>query len=373
MNILVNTRLLIYGKLEGIGWFTYELLKRIVKNHPEHTFYFLFDRKYHSEFVFSSNVIPLVYGPPARHPFLYFVWFEFIVPYVIKKYNIDVFFSPDHMLSLKAKIPTLLVVHDLNFIHHPEFLPVSEALFYKYFVTRYIKKANRIVAVSNYTKNDIINTLNIDKTIIDVVYNAPTLTNNLTDKYDKQEIVKKYSDGKPYFIYIGSLHKRKNIDRIFKAFESFIEETKSNVNFIFVGKPMWKDKSIDSVYKSLKYKDKIIFTGYLDSVEATKLLASSLALVFVSLFEGFGIPIVEAMSLGVPVITSNVTSMPEIADDAALLVDPYSIEEIKEAMKKIYYDENLRAKLIQKGILRSKVFNWDVSAEKLWESILKLK
>jgi|YNPMSStandDraft_1061717.scaffolds.fasta_scaffold03417_2 glycosyltransferase involved in cell wall biosynthesis len=372
MNILINTRLLLSDKLEGIGWFTHELLSRIVKIHPEHTFYFLFDRNYDKKFIYSENVIPLVYGPPARHPFLYLLWFEFVIPKVIKRYKIDLFFSPDHFLSLRAKVPSLLAIHDLNFIHNPENLPFFEALYYKYFVPKYIKKANGLVCVSEYTKNDVINNFNVDSKKIDVVYNAPNIKGKILTEAEKNEVRKKYTGGFPFFIYLGSLHRRKNTDRILKAFDLFAEETKGAVYMLFVGKPMWKDKIIDEAYNKLKHKDKVIFTGYLKSDEVAKILASSLALVFVSLFEGFGVPLVEAMSLGIPVITSNVTAMPEIAKDAAIFVNPKSVEEIKNAMIVLYKDENLRNSLIQKGLQRSLEFSWDLSAEKLWEAIVKI-
>lgn len=133
MNILVNTRLLLPNRLEGIGWFTHELMKRVVKNHPEHIFYFLFDRAYDKQFVYAENVIPIVFGPQARHPFLYLLWFEWVVPKIIKKYNIDLFFSPDHFLSLRANVPSVLAIHDLNFMHYPQHFPLIESWYYRFF------------------------------------------------------------------------------------------------------------------------------------------------------------------------------------------------------------------------------------------------
>lgn len=371
MNILVNTRLLLPNRLEGIGWFTNELLKRLVKNHPEHTFYFLFDRAYDSQFVYAENVIPVVHGPQARHPFLYLLWFEWAVPKIVKKYKIELFFSPDHFLSLRANVPTVLAIHDLNFMHHPEHFPLIESWYYRTFVPKFARKATRIVAVSEFTKNDIIAHFSVDASKIDVVYNAPNLpVVSLCDE-EKDAVRKKYTGGKPYFVYVGSLNRRKNIARLFQAFDKFIDEQKQDVFFLFVGKPMWKDKELDETYQRLKHKENIIFTGYLPSEEVSKILASSVALVFVSLFEGFGVPIVEALMLGVPVITSNTSAMPEVAGSAALYVDPLSIDEIAEAMKKLYTDKALRASLIENGKLQIKQFDWDRSAKRLWDSFQK--
>ena len=134
---------------------------------------------------------------------------------------------------------------------------------------------------------------------------------------------------------------------------------------------MFKNKNLKNVYSDLFYKDEIVFAGRLFPNDLRYVLGSALALTFVPYFEGFGIPIIEAMSCGTPVITSNVTSMPEVAGDAALLVDPFSVEEIKNAMLKIAKDNNLRNDLIKKGFVQQEKFSWDKTAEKLWTSIEK--
>ena len=120
MRIAVNTRFLLKNKLEGIGWFTYETVKRLVENHPEHEFYFFFDRPFEEEFIFGKNVHPIVLFPPARHPVLYFIWFEYSVANALKVYKIDVFLSPDNFLTLRTKVPTVLVTHDIAHLHFPE-------------------------------------------------------------------------------------------------------------------------------------------------------------------------------------------------------------------------------------------------------------
>ncbi len=372
MNILVNTRLLLHEKLEGIGFYTHQLMQQVVKNHPEHIFYFLFDRPFHPDFVYAPNVVPLVYGPPARHPFLYIIWFEITIPYVIKKYKIDAFFSPDHFLSLRTKIPTLLAVHDLNFMHHPENLPLLTSLYYRFFFPRFTKKSKHIIAVSEYTKSDIINYFTISESKITVVYNASNQTKGALTYEQILQTKKRYTSGKDYFFYIGSLHKRKNIGRMLLAFDSFINKTKADVYFIIGGKAMWSDKEMEKEYQKVKYKEKIIFTGRLSNEEAKLLLGSSLALVFVSLFEGFGVPIVEAMENKVPVITSNVTSMPEIAANAAYLVNPLSVNDISEAMCKMYKDDKFRNDIIEKGLKRAEAFSWEISAQKFWEAFEKM-
>jgi hypothetical protein len=156
LKIAVNTRLLLKNKLEGIGWFTFEAMKRITKAHPGHHFYFLFDRAYDASFIFGENVTPVVIGPQARHPVLHYLWFEYSVPGALKKINPDVFVSPDAYLSLKTKFKTLLVIHDLNFEHYPENMPALVRKYYKYFTPRFARKASRIATVSRFSKQDIV-------------------------------------------------------------------------------------------------------------------------------------------------------------------------------------------------------------------------
>jgi len=372
MNILVNTRLLLHGKMEGIGFYTHQLMQHVVKNHPEHTFYFLFDRPFHQEFVYAENVVPLVYGPPARHPFLYLIWFEITIPRIVKKYKIDAFFSPDHFLSLRANIPTLLAVHDLNFMHHPENLPLVTSMYYRFFFPHFVKKAKHLIAVSEYTQNDVIQFFDISNEDISIVYNASNQKKGKLNAEQIFETKKKYTSGKDYFFYIGSLHKRKNIGRMLLAFDAFIKKTKADMYLVIGGKAMWSDKEMEKDYNKVLHKEKIIFTGRLNDEDAKLLMGSSMALIFVSLFEGFGVPIIEAMESGVPVITSNVTSMPEIAADAACLVNPLSIDEISEAMFKIYSDEKYRHELIGKGIKRAEAFSWEISAQRFWQAFEKM-
>ena len=137
MKIAVNTRLLLKNKLEWIGWFSTETLKRITTQHKEHQFYFIFDRKYDDAFIFSDNITPVVIPPQARHPVLYYIWFENSIPRLLKKLQPDLFFSPDGYLSLTTKVRSMNVFHDLNFEHYPADLPFSERTYYRHFFPLY--------------------------------------------------------------------------------------------------------------------------------------------------------------------------------------------------------------------------------------------
>ncbi len=372
MKIAVNTRLLLKGRLEGIGWFSYETLKRITRAHPEHEFYFLFDRKYDEEFIFASNVHPVVIPPQARHPLLYYLWFEQAVPRVLRKIGADLFFSPDGYLSLNTRVPSMNVFHDLNFEHYPKDLPWIERKFYRHYFPEYAHKARRIATVSEYSKSDIVKLYGVDKTKIDVVYNGANENFKPISSFEIENTREKYSGGSPYFIFVGSLHPRKNLARLFAAFDLFKKSDDRDVKLLIVGEKKWWTTEIDTAFEKMQAKEDVIFAGRLTIIDLHLVLASALATAYVSYFEGFGIPIVESYYCDVPVITSNVTSMPEVAADAALLVDPFSVQSIADALTQMAKDESLRQDLIEKGRERLKMFSWQKTSERLWASMQNL-
>ncbi len=371
MKIAINTRLLLKNKLEGIGWFTFETLKRITTQHPEHEFIFIFDRAYSNEFIFSDNVTPVVIHPQARHPILYYIYFEYSIPRILKKLNPDLFLSPDGYLSLSGKTKMLNVFHDLNFEHYPADLPFAERKYYRHFFPKYAHKANRIATVSEYSKSDIVKQYGVSPDKIDVVYNGANENFKPLDEKNKKAVRETYTRGNPYFLFVGALHPRKNLVNLFKAFDEFKKSSKASEKLLIVGEKKWWTDEIRKAYGEMENKEDVIFSGRLEFAELQRVVAAALALTYVSYFEGFGIPIVEAFYAETPVITSNVTSMPEIAGDAALLVDPFSVDSICGQMQKMASDSELRKSLIEKGRERRKEFTWQKSADRLWDSIEK--
>ncbi|MCX6296800.1 MAG: glycosyltransferase family 1 protein [Bacteroidetes bacterium] len=371
MEIVVNTRLLIKNKLEGIGWFTFETLKRITKEHPEHHFIFLFDRDFDEDLIFADNITPLILSPQARHPFLFYWWFEFAVANFLNKYKPDLFLSPDGYLSLKANCKQLAVIHDINFEHHPKDVSWIVRKYYKHFFPKFASKANRIATVSEFSKNDIINCYKLKPEIIDVVYNGCNELYKPVNPETQRSTKQTFSKNCDYFLFVGALQPRKNISRLFEAFDKFKTSEKSEVKLLIVGEKYRWTKEIKNTYLQMKFKEDVIFTGRLNTGDLHHVLGSALAMTYIPYFEGFGIPILEAMNCDTPVITSNITSMPEVAEDAALLVDPYSVASISNAMIHLYKDEATRNSLIEKGRKRKLDFSWDKTADALWKSIEK--
>lgn len=369
MRIAVNTRLLLKGKLEGIGWFTFETLKRITRDHPEHEFIFIFDRPYNKEFIFSNNVIPVIIGPPARHPFLFYLWFDLQIPRILRKYKADLFLSPDGYLSLNTKIKQLAAIHDINFVHRPKDLPWLKSKYYNYFFPRFAHRARRIITVSHYSKEDIVRSFRVDDDKIDVVYNGINSLYTPISENDKLRTKQKYTNGCDYFLFIGSLHPRKNICGLLRAYDAFRTSADHPVKLIITGGEMFKTDDIDRTYEGMRHKEDVIFTGRITSEELQQVLGAALCLTFVPFFEGFGIPVIEAMSAGVPVICSNTTSLPEVGGNAVLYVDPFVVSQIRDAMIRMAEDDTLRQELIEKGFKQKEKFSWDKTAEMVWGSV----
>ncbi|MEG1573304.1 MAG: glycosyltransferase family 1 protein, partial [Bacteroidales bacterium] len=327
------------------------------------------DRPFSEEFVFSSNITPLVAHPPSRHPLLWYLFFEWSIPYMLNKHKADLFFSPDGWLSLRTDLPQLNVIHDLGFEHFPEHLKFSYSLYCRHYFPLFAQKAKRIATVSEFSKQDIANLYHIPTQKIDVVYNGANQVYKPIDEEHKQITRQKYAQNCDYFIFIGAMHQRKNLANLFSAFDIFKKQHPSQCKLLMIGSTKLWNTEIEQAYHTMEHKAEVLFLGRLEPEELACVLSASIALCYPSFFEGFGIPIIEAYHAETAVITANTSAMPEIAGDAALLIDPYSIESIANAMQALASDSTLRKQYIDKGRNQRKKFSWDQSAEKLWHSI----
>ncbi|MBO7101881.1 MAG: glycosyltransferase family 4 protein [Bacteroidales bacterium] len=370
MRIAINTRLLLKGKMDGIGWFTYETTRRIVKAHPEHTFYLLFDRKPAPEFLFADNVVPLVLCPPARHPILWWMFFELSVAMALKRHRIDLYVTPDGFMPLHPNVPTLSVIHDLNFEHATDNLRPSHQRYMTHFFPRYAHNATRIATVSTYSKEDIAETYHIDSKNIDVVYDGAHEHYRPHSEAEKTAVRNRFTDGKPYLIFISTILKRKNLANLLLAFDRVKDTDTRGIKLLVVGKRVWWQDELAEAYDNMRHRDDVLMPGRVEPEELSALLSAAEALVYPSYFEGFGIPILEAMYAETAVIASCTTSMPEVGGDAVLYVDPADPEDIAHAISRLS-DSQLREELIAKGRTQRQKFSWDRTANLLWDSMKK--
>lgn len=360
MRILVNTRFLLTGKLEGFGRYTYELLTRLVKTHPQHEFFFAFDRAYDPSYIFAENVHALVLRPPARHPLLFWWWFEVAIPQAYRKHRCDALFSPDGFTSLSKHIDhNVVTIHDLAYIHYPSQIGSAMLWYYRRFTPKFVQAADHIVTVSETTQQDLIKHFPSAQTKSSWVHNGVQSIYVSLDEVDKTSVREQWSHGEEYFIAIGAIHPRKNIANTIRAYEVFRKETGSRIKLMLVGRAAWQTEEVSKILNQSEFSDDVISTGYVSEEDLATVLAAAQGLIYASFLEGFGLPIAEAMQCGVPVITSNRSSMLEIANNAALLVDPEDVDSIAGAMGILITDQEKRSDLIALGKERVKDFNWD--------------
>ena len=370
MRIAVNAIFLQHNQLEGYGRYAKEVFSRIVREHPEHEFIFVFDRPYDESYIFSNNVTPIVVRPAARHALAFKVWYDIKAPLALQSFKPDVWIQPFGFCSLTSNIPQVLLVHDLAFLHFPRFIAWHHRWYYQWFTKKFLHKAKKIVTVSAFTKKDIINKYEIDSYKIDIVEGAAHTGFKPLSWQEKESVKDGFSDGREYFLFTGGIHPRKNLLNLLKAFSLFKKWQQSPMKLLVVGRLAWQYKAVLEKLKTYKYREDVVLLGYLSDEQLARVTAAAYALVYPSFFEGFGLPIIESMQCEVPVICSKSSSMPEIGGDAALYVDPNDPDAIAKQMMAIYKDETLRNQLIAKGALQAKKFNWDTTAGKLWQIIM---
>ena len=370
MRIGVNTRLFVKGKMDGIAWYAYEVLRRMVMSHPEHEFVFFFDRPYLEEFVFEKNVKPVVLHPQARHPLLWRYFFEVSLKRALVREKVDLFFSPEGFVCLSSKVPTVNIIHDINFEHFPEFLQKSHRRYYQKYFPLYAQRSDTLTTVSEFCKQDIAETYQLPADKIEVAGNAAAEDFFPLSEAERQAVRNEWTEGKPFFVFVGTINRRKNVIHQLMAYDDF-REAGHEAKFVFVGSKKHWNSEMGHCLQNMRHASDVVFTNYISTTDLNRILASACALMYVSSFEGFGVPILEAFAAETPVITASVTAMPEVAGDAALLVHPDDVPGISAAMQRVFTDMELRGRLVEKGRLRQRSFSWDSTADILWRIIEK--
>lgn len=369
VRIAVNTRLLIPQKLEGIGWFTREIFYRLVRTHPEVEWLFLFDRPVHPQLALPEGVQVEVLPPPTRHPVLWYLWFEHRLPRFLKRKKVDLLISPDGFAPLKGSVPALPVIHDLNFEHQPQNVPWLTGRYLRYFFPRIARQSRHLATVSEFSRQDLHQTYGVPLPKISVVPNGVGAHFQPSTAEAIQAYRQKHTAGKPFFIFIGALNPRKNLEGLLSSYQLY-RERGYQAHLLIVGEVMFGAGPLKRQYRHHPFRADIHFTGRLEGSQLREALAAAQALWFVSHYEGFGIPIIEAFRCGVPVITAQNSSMPEIAGEAAWCCPSHDTKAIAEAMIQSE-DPGQRARRIKAGRERAECFTWERAAQCMWEAIQK--
>jgi len=381
MKILIDA-LGIVNETTGVGQYSFQLLSAFSEIDSKNEYYICLQKKLNDNHpIFNlrdkKNIFLILDGVSAIGPKKQFYYYKLLRK---NRFKFDLFHSLNSELPLFGNIKSVVTFHDLKYIKYPYFLnrfSMIKSKYLKYTMKKGAEKANKIIAVSRSTKKDIVHLLGVEKDKITVIYEASNLEmySRKNDDITNSDISKKYSIQKPYFLYVGEKRPHKNLEGLIKAFAIFKEKYKNrNISLVLVGKKYSAYHEHITTAEKFGVKDSLIFTGFISDEDLKTIYSEAEALLFVSFYEGFGIPILEAMECGIPVITSNISSMPEVAGDAALLVDPNNIQEIAEKMNNIANSEILRKQLIESGFKRVKQFSWERTARetlKVYDEIYK--
>lgn len=297
-------------------------------------------------------------------------WENVRLPRQVRSENVDLLHVPGFSVGIQKTVPVVLTVHDLIGSKFPNQKGVASKFYWGTWLPSSLKRADKILADSEYTKRDILELTHVSEDHIEVVY--PSGHEGYEPRENsaiRRELFSSLGIKGSYFLFVGTIEPRKNLNRILKAFAEFIktEKTARHFQLVVVGS---KGFAGGEAYKELLAnselsEDNLIFPGYLPLSDLNELYAGALAFLFPSLYEGFGIPVLEAMASGTPVLTSTTSSLPEVAGDAALLVDPENTREIAQAMKRFAEDKQLREQLIEKGFQNIKRFSWTKAAKQV--------
>lgn len=369
MNIVVNTRALFHGDIEGADYFVEDVFSRLAKQHPEHQFYFLIDKVLPEKDNILPNVTLISVAPRKGAPFFWNYWYNQTLPSLLKKLKANLFVSADGISSLRTKIPQCLLISELGFLHYPGFVKKSHQKYYKRNTEKFLSKAEVVITVSEYMKNEICNRFDVDDAKVHVVYSGINEKFQPVEFEQREQVKGEFADGCEYFFYAGYIHPRKNLINLLRAFSVFKKKQKSNMKLVLYTKMAGENKEFIKLLNTFKYRNDVKLISYVSETECSKLTAGAYAVVYPSFFESFGLPPLEALQCGVPVIVSSAGAMPEIGGNAYLYVNPDSFEDIAAKMMLLYKDETLRNKLIENGKEKVSFFSGERAAQKMWDCI----
>ncbi|WP_078412227.1 glycosyltransferase family 4 protein [Priestia abyssalis] len=287
--------------------------------------------------------------------------------------NIDVLFSPYYPIPQSRNFKGVICINDLIPLKYPEFFnDYNVHSFFNTKIRKVARNVDHIITPSNSTKNDILNYFrNINENKISVIPLASFLSKEVNYK-DESKILNKFKVNKPYMLSVCTIEPRKNLARTIKAYQAFRKKYKEPIQLVLVGSLGWKYSDILDQINNCEFKEDVIMTGFISDKEVVVLYQNAELFVYASIYEGFGLPVIEAMSCGVPVVTSNVSSLPEVGGDSVVYCNPLEVESIALAIEKILFSPSLKKELQMKGFRRAKTFSWENTARKTREVFINL-
>lgn len=355
------------GNRSGIGFYTYELAKRLQDsddlNFTGNVFNFL-SRNDNTSSLADIHMPVRVqknmpYGVYRR------IWHALPLRYsmMFPKADLSVFFN--YIVPPRITGRVIDTICDMTYLRYPDTMDKKNLKRIKKDIQYSVERSSKIITISEFSKEEIHHALGVPAEKISVVYSAASLSSK--QLADPQKTLDKYSINGPYLLYVGNMEPRKNLARLLRAFRLLKKETKIPHRLVLAGGSGWRSEELHRELNASESTGDVVMTGYVTSEEKNTLYSCASAFVFPSLYEGFGMPPLEAMHFGCPVVCANAASLPEVVGDAAELVDPMEVDSIAEGMLRVLTDESHRADLVQKGYIQAKKFNWEDSANKLMQ------
>ena len=370
MKIAINT--LGPSKLKaGIGNYVVNLVHELARIDGRNEYLILANEDNAQHFRFrNKNFTTFVLPSYTKNRVLRILWEQIRLPKFLKKHNVNILHSPGFVAPLRKTTKSVVTVHDMTFFSHPEHHTRWKQMYFRRMIPKSVEKADAVIADSENTKQEIIRYLKTDKNKITTVHLGVGKHFKTGDKKPAQQFLrKKYHIKHNFILFVGTIEPRKNLTRLVEA---FLYVKNKGLKLVIVGEKGWKMDSFFKMIDELELKEEVIFTGYVQDTDLVRFYQAAEIFVYPSLYEGFGIPVIEAMACGCPVLTSNISSLKEIAERSAILVNPTYTKAITKAIQKLLKDSPQKRALIHEGIIRAQHLTWEKTAKKTLEVYQKV-
>jgi glycosyltransferase involved in cell wall biosynthesis len=366
MRIGVNA-LQLTARNSGVGQYIYHMVSSLLSISPDQFYLYLSRGNTRSEWL-SRPDAKMKEIPFRKEQVIFRNLYELIYYGIdLRKDDLTVFWSPDTKIPLLTpNIPLVITSYDLAIFREPETYQFSRVLYWRKLFKHAIQRASCIIAISNTTRDDLIELMQVPSQKIRVIYCGVDTRFRLIKDGDILEYIRlKYGLPKKFLLFVGLFSPRKNIAGILKAFAILKDKFNIPHHLVMVGEKGWRYKADLELVNSLGLEKDVVFPGFVEDDDLPAVYNLADALVFPSLYEGFGLPVLEAMACGTPVVTSNVSALPEVVGEAGIMVNPYDHEEIASGVYRLLSDKYFATQLAKAGLERSKHFSWENAAREM--------
>ncbi len=362
MRIGIDARLMYYQPA-GISRYTWHLLHALADLNPNDEFLVFQHYKHRPPLISQPNFRRSTLYTPAHHRLE-----QWVLPLELLRHSLDLLHSTDFIPPLRSSVPAVITVHDLAFLHWPHFLTTDSAAYYGQ-IDRAVKHAHHVIVPSESTKKDLIRQLGAPDDKVSVIYEAADpIFQPLPLLSTRREVQAEFKVPESYILFVGTIEPRKNVNGLLHAFRHLRDKYNvTNTGLVIAGGHGWLYEETMETVDRLGLQESTFFLGRVPDDKLHKLYVGARCHVHAAHYEGFGLPPLEAMACGTPTVVSNISSLPEVVGDAALLVDPNNPEEIAVAIHRLLTDDDLHAEVRTKGLQRARCFSWELAARHTME------